>query len=91
MQKELSKMTKKEKKEYYKQFRGTWSCNPVTRRPPNPKAYNRQKSRSWKKDIPDGVFLLHFYLDIIFLHSIRGREKEKQRERFFSSTLWYWF
>lgn len=61
MQKELSKMTKKEKKAYYKQFRGTWNCNPVTRRPPHPKAYNRQKSRSWKKDFPDGIFSLVFF------------------------------
>lgn len=52
-QKELSKMTKKEKKEFYKKFRNTWQMNPVTRKPQNPKAYNRKKSRSWKDEIHD--------------------------------------
>ena len=30
--KELKTMTKKEKREYYKQFRNTWSINPLTRK-----------------------------------------------------------
>lgn len=53
IQKELSKMTKKEKSEYYKQFRNTWQFNPVTRKPRNPKAYNRKKSRAWKNELHD--------------------------------------
>ena len=30
--------------------RGTWTINPVTRKPANPKAYNRKKARKWKDD-----------------------------------------
>ncbi len=55
IKKELSKMTKKEKKEFYKQFRNTWQVNPVTRKVPNAKAYNRKKFRSMKKDFQDGI------------------------------------
>lgn len=55
IKKELSKMTKKEKKEFYKQFRNTWQLNPVTRKTPNAKAYNRKKFRSMKNDFQDGI------------------------------------
>lgn len=59
IRKELSKMTKKEKKEYYKKFRNTWKMNPVTRKPKNPKAYDRKKSRSWKDEIHErDIFLI---------------------------------
>jgi hypothetical protein len=30
--------------------RGTWTINPVTRKPANPKAYNRKTARNWKND-----------------------------------------
>lgn len=53
--KEISKMTKKEKSEYYKQFRNTWQLNPVTRKTPNAKIYNRKKFRSMKNDFQDGI------------------------------------
>ena len=43
----LSKQSKQKKKEYYASKRGSWGdINPVTRKPPNPKAYNRAKSRT---------------------------------------------
>ena len=56
IQKEISKMTKKEKKAFYKQFRTTWQLNPVTRKPQNPKAYNRKTSRAWKNELHDRDF-----------------------------------
>ena len=41
-----SKLSKKKQRELNAKRRGTWGgVNPVTRRPPNPKAYNRQKAR----------------------------------------------
>ena len=41
----LEKRSKREQREYHAAQRGSWGCiNPVTRRPPNPKAYNRKKS-----------------------------------------------
>lgn len=76
MNKELSKMTKKEKKEYYKQFRNTWQINPVTRRPPNPKAYNRKKSRSMKTELLERDFNFIEQASLSFrefsLHTVQG-------------------
>ena len=39
------KLSKKKKKELNAKKRQTWEISPVTRRTPNPKAYNRQKAR----------------------------------------------
>lgn len=77
IKKELSKMTKKEKKEYYNQFRNTWQINPVTRKPPNPKAYNRKKSRSWKNELHerDVFFYSATFIvisSILFTHNSRS-------------------
>lgn len=44
--KEISKMTKKEKKEFYSKQRNVWTINPVTRKPANPAAYNRSKEKA---------------------------------------------
>jgi len=57
--KELSKMTKKEKREYYKQFRNTWQFNPATRKTKNANIYNRKKFRSVKDDFHDGISFLY--------------------------------
>ena len=55
------KLSKKKKRELDAARRTTWGAlNPVTRRPPNPRAYDRQKARRWKdQDHPDvpSVFL----------------------------------
>ncbi|MBR5427987.1 MAG: hypothetical protein IK118_06540 [Clostridia bacterium] len=39
------KLSKKKKRELDLKRRKTWSVSPVTRRPQNPKAYNRKKTR----------------------------------------------
>jgi hypothetical protein len=42
----IEKRSKKAKQELAKARRGTWGAlNPVTRKPANPKAYNRRKTR----------------------------------------------
>lgn len=47
------KLSKKQKKALNSQKRSTWgSLNPVTRKPQNSKAYNRQKAKQWRFD-PD--------------------------------------
>ena len=51
------KLSKKKKKELNAKKRRTWAISPVTRKPQNPKAYNRQKAR---KRIDDD-FLPRFY------------------------------
>ena len=41
----LKKQSKQKQKEYHATKRGSWGeINPVTRKPPNPKAYNRRKT-----------------------------------------------
>lgn len=39
------KLSKRERKARNAERRVSWSMNPVTRKPPNPKAYNRRKAR----------------------------------------------
>ena len=45
------KLSKKEKRKRDAQNRGTWGAlTPVTRKPENSRAYQRQKARRWKDD-----------------------------------------
>lgn len=45
--KSVSTMTKKERKAYYNAQRGSWyGLNPVTRKPRNSRAYDRNRTRS---------------------------------------------
>lgn len=45
------KLSKKEKRKLDMARRKTWNgLNPVTRKPENPKAYNRKKARKWEND-----------------------------------------
>ena len=54
------KLSKKEKRRLDSQKRTTWGCvNPVTRKPENSKAYNRNKARNWRReDQFRGLYLL---------------------------------
>ena len=50
------KLSKKEKREIDKARRQTWvELNPVTRKPENCRAYNRNKARNWKRDYHEPV------------------------------------
>ena len=45
------KLSKKEKRKIDQARRQTWGeLNPVTRKPENSKAYNRNKARNWKRE-----------------------------------------
>ena len=45
------KLSKKKQRELNAMKRGTWGdFNPVTRKPANPKAYNRRTAQRWKDD-----------------------------------------
>ena len=45
------KLSKKEKRKIDASRRQTWGeLSPVTRKPENSRAYNRNKSRNWKRD-----------------------------------------
>ena len=51
------KLSKKEKRRMDLAKRQTWGeLNPVTRKPENSKAYNRNKSRNWKRDYQRNQF-----------------------------------
>ena len=51
------KLSKKKKRELDLKRRGSWGgLNPVTRKPANPKAYDRRKAQSWKKDPGSALF-----------------------------------
>ena len=55
------KLSKKEKRKLDLAKRQTWGqLNPVTRKPENSKAYNRNKARNWKRESdPVPGILLH--------------------------------
>lgn len=44
------KLSKKKKRELDAKRRRLWSISPVTRKPANPKAYNRRKTQKWDDD-----------------------------------------
>ena len=44
------KLAKKKKRELDARRRTLWTVSPVTRRPENPKAYNRKKAQKGKDD-----------------------------------------
>ena len=58
------KLSKKEKRKMDLAKRQTWGeLNPVTRKPENSKAYNRNKTRNWKRDdheTSSGCFVILF-------------------------------
>ena len=54
------KLSKKKKREQNVKRRKIWAISPVTRKPANPKAYNRQKTRKGTDD-PDTVSFVFLY------------------------------
>ena len=54
------KLSKKKQRELNAARRSTWAINPVTRKPANPKAYNRQTARKWKDDSNSVPFFMEF-------------------------------
>ena len=57
------KLSKKKKKEIDKARRATWGeISPVTRKPENPKAYNRRKAQRWEKDPHVEPFCIRCYI-----------------------------
>ena len=60
------KFSKKEKRKIDQARRQTWGeLNPVTRKPTNSKAYNRNKARNWKRELHHETSSGAFYLDRI--------------------------
>jgi cytoplasmic iron level regulating protein YaaA (DUF328/UPF0246 family) len=48
------KLSKKEKRRIDQARRQTWGqLNPVTRKPENSRAYNRNRTQDWKKELPN--------------------------------------
>lgn len=56
------KLSKRKRRELDAKRRGSWNgFSPVTRKPENPKAYNRQKARKRSEEFPDRAFLCAFF------------------------------
>ena len=57
------KLSKKKQRELDRKKRGSWGgLNLVTRKSPNPRAYDRRKAQSWKKESGPAPFDLFFSL-----------------------------
>ena len=63
------KLSKKEKRKLDSARRGTWGqINPVTRKPQSSKAYNRSKTRNWKRDLHEsnsGTYYLQRFFPLV--------------------------
>lgn len=56
------KLTKRKRKALDAKKRGSWGAiSPVTRKPPDPKAYNRNKARQWQRNHEPG-FVIPFFV-----------------------------
>ena len=69
------KLSKKEKRKMDLAKRQTWGeLNPVTRKPENSKAYNRNKARNWKRDyhepVPGLLFVVISTLESSYLRPL---------------------
>lgn len=62
------KLSKKARKILNQKQRKTWAINPVTRKPANPKAYNRKKAQHWKDDYSQNVelFCTYIFFSLVF-------------------------
>ena len=60
------KLSKRKQRELNAARRGTWTLNPVTRKPANPKAYNRKTARNWKDDSNSVPFEWNSFLQTFF-------------------------
>ena len=50
------KLSKKEKRKIDQARRQTWGeLNPITRKPENSKAYNKNKARNWMREYPEPI------------------------------------
>ena len=69
------KLSKKEKRKLDQARRQTWGeLNPVTRKPENSKAYNRNKARNWKRDYHEpvpGLYVILFPQEAKVPHKLR--------------------
>lgn len=45
-----NKLSPRQRRAVDNEARVSWTISPVTRRPDNPKAYNRKKTRQWDHD-----------------------------------------
>lgn len=55
----VDKLSKKQKKAYYAARRGSWNgVNPVSRKVPNKKIYDRKRAKHWRDEDALPVFCL---------------------------------
>ena len=70
------KLSKKKQRAMNAKRRETWSISPVTRKPANPKAYNRKKAQDWKSDSSSVPF---FFISLRLPPSERNARKPENR------------
>lgn len=70
------KLSKKKKRALNESRRTLWAISPVTRRPENPKAYNRKKAQ---KRMDDPASVLSLFYKIVVPRLCRGRGKRAEK------------
>ena len=75
----LEKRQKKQQREFYQQQRSGWgNLNPVTKKVPNKKAYDRKKARQWREHEPVSGF---FVVVKLYSEIIRNRSSLSRQNR----------
>ncbi len=74
----LEKSSKRKQKEYHAAQRRTWGdINPVTRKPKNPKAYDRKKNRQRNaRKTGNGMSLIACFLGRRIINALRRRKHQ---------------
>ncbi len=66
----IEKQSKKVRREYHKRQRRTWGAiSPVTRRPPDPRAYQRKRIHNGEADEPTLVDFLSSRFTMVYILS----------------------
>ena len=75
------KLSKKNRRERDAARRVRWERSPVTRRPANPKAYNRKKARKDMSDEPSVFFVPRYERAGYFFNSPGRTPKQSRKAR----------
>ena len=74
------KLSEREKRKMNLAKRQTWGeLNPVTRKPQNSKAYNRNKSRNWKRDYQRNQFRVFIFAPLSVIMVVRNGGMRHER------------
>ena len=82
------KLSKKQRKALNARRRETWAISPVTRKPANPRAYNRKKAQNWKSDSGSVPFFFLFSQFLSFTQNTGKADYSSNKNQLYKSPPW---